>query len=45
MGPSKEHVLCFFLSVLTPAKRLEVSKDNGVNTVLLKFAHSLFLPR
>jgi len=44
MGPSKEHVLCFFLTVLIPTKRLEVGDDNEVNTVLLKFAHSLFLP-
>ena len=45
MGPSKEHVLCFFLTVLIPAKRLEVGKDNRVNTVLLKFGRSLFPSR
>jgi hypothetical protein len=44
-GPLQGARSMLFLSVLTPAKRLEVSKDSGMNTVLLKFAHSLFLPR
>ncbi len=43
-GPLQGARSMLFLTVLIPTKRLEVGEDNGVNTVHLKFAHSLFLP-